>query len=215
MLVFFFFWLIIPYWDIIVIIQKKECDDLQVRVCPAGISWFFNNRMRLLSHNPKNIMGDYVKRGYIAADIGCGPGFFSLALAEMVGEEGRVIAVDIQKEMLDQVAAGAERLKLRPRIILHQCKEDSLGIDQKADFILAFWMVHEVPNVKKFFEEIVTILKPAGLLLLVEPRFHVSASTFQEEIKQACAAGLKPCKEVKVNLSRGMLFSFDRNRGRH
>jgi ubiquinone/menaquinone biosynthesis C-methylase UbiE len=164
--------------------------------------------MRLLSHNPKNIMGDYIKQGYTVADIGCGPGFFSLALAEMVGEEGRVIAVDIQKEMLDKVAAEAERQKLRPRIILHQCKEDSLGIDQKADFILAFWMVHEVSNVKRFFDEIVTILKPEGLLLLVEPRFHVSASTFRKEISQACAAGLRPYKEVKVNLSRGMLLSF-------
>jgi ubiquinone/menaquinone biosynthesis C-methylase UbiE len=181
---------------------------LQIRVCPAGISWFFNNRMRLLSHNPKKIMGDYVKQGYTAVDIGCGPGFFSLALAEMVGEEGCVIAVDIQKEMLDQVAAGAERLKLRSRMILHQCKEESLGIDQKVDFVLAFWMVHEVPNVKILFEEIATILKPGGLLLLVEPRFHVSAVTFREEIKQACAAGLKPYREVKVNISRGMLFSF-------
>lgn len=181
---------------------------MQIRVCPAGISWIFYNRMRLLSHNPKNIMGDYVKQGYTAADIGCGPGFFSLALAEMVGEEGRVIAVDIQKEMLDKVAAEAERQKLSPRIILHQCKEDSLGIDQKADFVLAFWMVHEVPNVKRFFDEIVTILKPEGLLPLVEPRFHVSASTFREEISQACAAGLKPYKEVNVNLSRAILLSF-------
>lgn len=181
---------------------------MQVRVCPAGLSWFFNNRMRLLSHNPKKIMGDYVKQGYTAADIGCGPGFFSLALAEMVGEEGRIIAVDLQKEMLDKVAAGAERLKLRPRIILHQCKEDSLGLEEKADFVLAFWMVHEVPNVKGLFDEIVTILKPEGLLLLVEPRYHVSAATFREEIKLACASGLKPCQEVKVNLSRGMLFSF-------
>ena len=180
---------------------------MRIRVCPAGLSWFFNNQMRLLSHNPQNIMGDYVKPGYTAVDIGCGPGFFSLALAEMVGKEGRVIAADIQKEMLDKLEDAAERRKLRSRIILHQCKEESLGLDQKADFVLAFWMVHEVPSVKSLFDQIVTILKPEGLLLLVEPRFHVSAATFQEEINQACASGLKPYKEVKVNLSRGMLFS--------
>jgi ubiquinone/menaquinone biosynthesis C-methylase UbiE len=164
--------------------------------------------MRLLLQNPKKILGDYVKRGYTAVDIGCGPGFFSLALAKMVGEEGRVIAADIHKEMLDMVADGAEHLKLKPRIILHQCRADSLGIAEKADFVLAFWVAHEVPNMIRFFDEIVKMLKPKGLFFLAEPRFHVNASMFQHEIKQAAAAGLKPYKEVKVSLSRGMLFSL-------
>jgi ubiquinone/menaquinone biosynthesis C-methylase UbiE len=182
--------------------------DLQGEVCPVGLSWAFNNKLRLLLHNPKKIMGDYVKSGYTVADIGCGPGFFSLALAEMVGDEGRVIAVDLQKEMLDKLEVSAERLKLLPRIVLHQSKEDKLGIDEKVDFALAFWMVHEIPNMKSFFDEIVTILKPKGLFFMVEPKFHTNAVTFQDEINQARASGLKPYKEVKVSISRGMLFSL-------
>lgn len=153
-------------------------------------------------------MGDYVKRGQTVADIGCGPGFFSVALAEMVGEEGRVLSVDLQPQMLAKVKAAAERRDLQSRIILHQCKEDSLNIDEKVDFALAFWMVHEVPDARRFFDDIVSILKPNGFFMLVEPKGHTNTAKFQSEISAACEAGLKPCKEIKVRISRGMLFSL-------
>jgi len=181
--------------------------SLSCVVCPAWLSSLLDNMFRAFIHNPQKIMGDYVKRGQTVADIGCGPGFFSLALAEMVGEEGRVLSVDLQPQMLAKVKVAAERLDLQPPIVLHQCKKDSLNIEEKVDFALAFWMVHEVPNARNFFDDIVSILKPNGLFMLVEPRVHTNATKFQAEITDACEAGLKPCKELKVRISRGMLFS--------
>ncbi|MGE5421941.1 MAG: class I SAM-dependent methyltransferase [Ignavibacteriales bacterium] len=179
---------------------------MQNKVCPSFLSGAFNNKLRLLLHNPHSILGDYIKRGDVVADIGCGPGFFSLALAEMVGKEGCVLAVDIQKEMLDKLQLAAQNQDLQSRIKLHQCNENSLNIDEKVDFALAFWMVHEVPNTKRFFDEVVTILKPGGLFLMVEPKIHTSFSTFQKEINQACSSGLQPHKGIKVNFSRALLF---------
>lgn len=179
---------------------------MQNRVCPSFLSGAFNNKLRLLLHNPHSILGDYVKPGDIVADIGCGPGFFSLPLAEMVGEEGSVIALDVQKEMLDKLHLAAQNRNLQSRIRLHQCNENSLGIYEKVDFALAFWMVHEVPNTKEFLDQVVTILKPEGLFLMVEPKVHTSYSTFQEEINLACSSGLKPYKKVSVNISRAILF---------
>jgi hypothetical protein len=44
--------------------------------------------------------------------------------------------------------------------------------------------------------------------MLVEPKRHTNAAKFQAEITAACEAGLKPCKELKVRISRGMLFSL-------
>lgn len=177
-------------------------------VCPVWLSAFFNNTFRNYIHNPHKIMGNYVKRGQTAADIGCGPGFFSVALAEMVGDEGRVLSVDLQPQMLARVKAAAEGRDLQSRIILHQCKANSLNIYEKVDFALAFWMVHEVPDARRFFDDIVSILKPNGLFMLVEPKGHTNAAKFQSEISAACEAGLKPCKEIKVRISRGMLFSL-------
>lgn len=45
-----------------------------------------------------------------AMDIGCGPGFFTLAMARMAGPEGKVIAIDMQQEMLDLVKKKSDRL---------------------------------------------------------------------------------------------------------
>lgn len=177
-------------------------------VCPVQLSGALNSRLRKLLHDPKNIMGEYVHQGFTAADIGCGPGYFTLALADMVGEEGRVIAVDIQKEMLSKLKARTEALKLQSRISLHQCSEDKIGINAKLDFVLAFWMVHEVPDPQKLFAEIVALLKPEGLFLMVEPLFHTSAASFRDEVIKAQTAGLTPYKEVKVSISRAMLFSL-------
>lgn len=182
--------------------------NLSDAVCPVWLSSLLDNKLRTFVHNPQKIMGDYVKRGQTVADIGCGPGFFSVALAEMVGEEGRVWAVDLQPQMLAKVKVTAERLDIQSRMVLHQCQENSLNIEEKMDFALAFWMVHEVPSARKFFDDIVNILKPNGLFMLIEPKVHTNAAKFQAEITAAYEAGLKPCKELKVRISRGMLFSL-------
>jgi ubiquinone/menaquinone biosynthesis C-methylase UbiE len=176
-------------------------------VCPVYLSSMLNNTFRKRIHNPRKIFGEYVKPGQTVADIGCGPGFFSIALAEMVGEEGQVLSVDLQPEMLAQVKANGERLNLQSRIVLTQCENNNLNIEQKVDFVLAFWMVHEVPDARAFFDNIVRILKPNGLFMMIEPKGHTSAEQFQTEIAAAGEAGLKPCKEVKVSISRGILFS--------
>ena len=60
------------------------------------------------------------------------------------------------------------------------------------DFALAFYVVHEVPSAEAFLKEIVSILKPKGRLLVVEPMFHVSANTFERTIEVAEKAGLSP-----------------------
>ncbi len=72
----------------------------------------------------------------------------------------------------------------------------------KVDFVLAFYMVHEVPNLEKFFEEIDSILKPKGQALIVEPSFRVSKKAFEETIRKARGAGLKPVEGPKVLLSK-------------
>lgn len=177
-------------------------------VCPVYLSSMLNNRIRKLIHDPKKILSEYVHKGDTVADIGCGPGFFSIALADMVGEQGHVIAVDLQRGMLDKVKSESERLNIQSRITPHQCREDRLDIKEKVDFVLAFWMVHEVPNARNMFDEIVSILKPGGRFMLVEPKLHTFASTFQSEIDQACSAGLRPDKKLDINISRGMLFSL-------
>jgi hypothetical protein len=70
-------------------------------------------------------------------------------------------------------------------------------------------MVHEVPNPKRFFEEINSILKPNRQFLIVEPPFHVSKTAFQEMIRKARDAGLKAVEGPKVLLSKTVILKKD------
>jgi ubiquinone/menaquinone biosynthesis C-methylase UbiE len=135
-------------------------------------------------------------------DIGCGTGFFSIDVAQMVGPSGRVIASDLQEGMLQKLRDKIQGTELEERITLHQCEENQVGVSVNVDFVLAFYMVHEVSNSKEFFKEIKSILKPDGQVLIVEPPFRVSKRAFEETIRKARDAGLRPVEGPKVLLSK-------------
>jgi len=176
------------------------------RACPYWLAGTLDNPLRRWLHKPEKILDGLVREGQTVLDLGCGPGYFSVGMARMVGEEGRVIAVDLQAGMLELVRRKAERAGLLQRIQLHQCAPDRIGIGEKVDFALAFWMVHEVPDPDSFLNEVRTLLKPEGRFLLVEPDLHVAKIDFQKTLDRACAVGMKPVKELKVSISRSMLF---------
>jgi ubiquinone/menaquinone biosynthesis C-methylase UbiE len=167
-----------------------------------------DNPIRRLIHNPQKILGGYIEPGQTVLDLGCGPGTFSLAMAKMVGESGKVIAVDVQEEMLQIVRKKAARQGLESRIVTHKSGPDGIGISEKVDFALAFYMVHEVPDSEAFLKETASVLKPKGKLLVVEPKMHVSAAAFEKTIEVARQAGLRFISEPKIRFSRSKLLSL-------
>ncbi len=175
-------------------------------ICPWWLAYSFDNPLRRFLHDPGKVLAGLVPPGGTVLDIGCGMGYFTLALARMVGPEGRVIAVDLQEPMLRRVRKRAARESLSSRIELHLCGPESLGVTVRADFILAFWVVHEAGDRRAFLQEVRGLLSPGGHLLVAEPRMHVSASDFRETVELARAAGLVPAGEPRIRWSRAMLF---------
>ena len=179
---------------------------MNLHVCPWWLAYLFNNPLRKLLHNPEDIVRDYIEEGTAVVDIGCGWGFFTIPMAKLVGEKGYVVAVDIQEKMLQIVKRYAEHEGLLSRIQLHQCTADKLGISKRVDFALAFYMVHEVSNIKVFFNETNSILKDDANLLLVEPKMHVTLKNFKKTIEYANEAGLRDYSEPNIRMSRAILF---------
>lgn len=175
-------------------------------VCPWWLIRAFDNPVRRLFQNPEAILAGLIAPGQTAVDIGCGIGYFTLALARLVGEHGLVFAVDLQSHMLNGLQRRAERQGLSKRIRLHQCTPDSLGLSEPVDFILAFWMVHEVPDRARLFREIRSLLKPQARLLFVEPKMHVGGDQFAQSVAFANQAGLREAGEPRIRLSRSRLF---------
>jgi len=159
-----------------------------------------------MSHNPKKILARYIKPGDTVLDVGCGPGFFTIPMARMVGEKGLVIAADISAGMLERVKRRAERAGVSGRILLQLSEKNRLGVSQKADFALAFWTAHEAGDLGRFFADINAALQPDGVFLLVEPKMHVSDMSYDEIVAGAEKAGLRPFGEVAVRLSRATAF---------
>ena len=178
------------------------------RICSWKHAFALDNPIRRIIHNPQKILGEYIEPGQTVLDLGCGPGTFSIAMAKMVGESGKVIAVDVQEEMLQIVRKKAARQGLESRIATHKSGPDRIGLSEKVDFALAFYMVHEVPNAEAFLKEVASVLKPKGKLLIVEPKFHVSAAAFERTIDIAQQAGLRSISEPKIRFSRSKLLSL-------
>jgi ubiquinone/menaquinone biosynthesis C-methylase UbiE len=179
----------------------------RIYVCPAEFAGSLDNSVRKLVHKPHRILETYISKGMTVLDLGCGPGFFTIDMAKLVGETGRIIAADLQQGMLDKVAAKIIGTDLDQRIELHKCQEDSIGISQKVDFILAFWMVHEVPDKQRLFEEMKSVLKPGGRIWIIEPKIHVTEKSFKKMIELLVLAGLEILEKPRIWLSRSVLLS--------
>jgi len=170
-------------------------------VCPVWIGYLLASPVRNLYHHPKGIIGPYVKRGMTVLDFGCAMGFFSLAMARAVGPSGRVIAVDVQEKMVESLTKRAKRAGLAEIIEPYVCPPDTVGLkgrDGTIDFILAFAVVHEVPDPRRLFGEFFRLLKLEGKLLLAEPKGHVSEEAFERTLAIAGESGLSPLKNLKI-----------------
>jgi ubiquinone/menaquinone biosynthesis C-methylase UbiE len=175
-------------------------------VCPVKRAGILDHRIRRWLQDPQKILKPYIEEGMTVLDIGCGPGFFSIDMAHMVGRSGRVIASDLQEGMLQKLREKIQGTELQERITLHQCEENKVGLSVNVDFVLAFYMVHEVPNPKEFFKEIKSILKPNGQFLIVEPPFRISKRAFEETVRKARDVGFKPMEGPKVLLSKTVML---------
>ncbi len=124
-----------------------------------------DNPLRRLFSPPGRFVGPFVGPGQTAADLGCGPGFFTVALADRVGPEGVVYAVDSDPKAVRAVVTkagerGFRTVKARP------CSAAALGFiaSGTVDFILAHGLLCSIAPAERdaAVAEIKRILKPGG-----------------------------------------------------
>jgi ubiquinone/menaquinone biosynthesis C-methylase UbiE len=177
------------------------------RVCPVELAGSLDNTLRRWLQNPFRILGHFVQEGMTVLDAGCGPGFFTIPMAQMVGATGRVIAVDLQEGMLAKVRRKIAGTGLENRILLRRCAPGSLDVPEPVDFALLFYMVHEIPDPERFFGELARAVKRDGRVLVVEPPFHVSKAAFRKTLAAAGAAGFRSAPGPRVVLSKTAILA--------
>jgi predicted methyltransferase len=108
-----------------------------------------------------------VKPGHRVADIGCGFGYFTFRLAARVGAEGKVYAVDIDKEAIDRVRRRKESEKIEEvEPILGESADPRLPND--LDAVLIVDSYHEFREYNQIAQAVFRSLKPGGRLVIID-----------------------------------------------
>ena len=180
------------------------------RICPWWMGYFLLSPLRRLYHNPAKILAPYVRQGMHVLDVGPGMGFFTIPLVRYVAPAGRVYCIDVQKKMLTALKKRAQRANVIDRLDIRICSADSLGIDDlinKIDFILAFAVVHEIHVQENFFRELFDALKPKGLLLMSEPKNHVTEKSYKTSLAIAEESGFRIVDNPEIPKNHSVLMS--------
>jgi ubiquinone/menaquinone biosynthesis C-methylase UbiE len=180
--------------NILNLVQNKN------HTCPWWLCFTFDNPLRKLIHNPIKILNPFLKKDDSVLDLGPGMGYFTLPICEIVGNKGTVYAADIQKKMLDRIHLKATQKNIE-NLKTFLIGDDGLNIDFSFDFILLFWMFHEVSEKEALLNELKNNLKDSGKMLIVEPKIHVGAKQFTKELEIAQNVGLNIIDYPKILIS--------------
>ena len=183
-------------------------NEQKTKVCPVELSGSLDNKLRRWLQNPSKLLAPYIKPEMKVLDMGCGPGFFTIEIAKMIGREGNVFSVDLQEGMLNQIKNKIKGTELEKRIHLIKSGVDNFVVPDKVDFILAFYMIHEVPDKENLFKLLKNILNENGRFLIVEPKlFHVSKKEFELTLQKAEQAGFKITNGPKLPFSHSAILN--------
>ena len=179
------------------------------KVCPWWLGYLLVSPLRKLLQKPEKVIEPYVREGMTVVEIGPGMGFFTLELARKVTAAGRVIAIDIQPQMLERLEQRAKAAGLQDRIETRLARSDSMGmadLAQAVDFVFAYAVVHELPDDRAFFQEAFTVLKPGATLFIAEPGHHVSLDKFNRELQTARAEGFEIVEQGTAGIGHRALL---------
>ena len=159
-----------------------------------------------------------VKRGQRVLDFGCGSGNHTIPAARVVGKEGRVYALDKDKEVLDGLTQKAESLGLKNIRRIDTSGDTEIGLDDDVDVILLYDVLHshyfpQADDRRKLLDEIYRVSKP-GTLISVCPT-HIETEELKEEIESASfclESEYSGMLVVHGNIEEGQLLNFKKGK---
>lgn len=184
----------------------------EMHVCPWQAGNLLSISARRLVHNPERILRPHITAGMTVMDVGCGMGYFTIPMARMVGGRGKVIAADLQPEMLDGMLINAEKSGVKSRIEPRLCGKNSMNIGDlsgKINFAILFMMLHEVPDRERLVREVCDALEPGGKVLFAEPMGHVAKQSFERSLQMMRQTGLVVAEPLRIALCRAVLLEKD------
>jgi len=175
------------------------------RPFPASMAWLLDNPVARMQAN-RLVRRLPIATGSRVVDIGCGPGRLTVPVARIVGDEGEVLAVDLQPEMLAIVERRAAGAGLRNIRTLRAAAGDGAVPAGRYDIGLLVTVLGEIPRTRRTaaMEEIAAALRPGGLLVVVEAVFDPHRLSRDAVLVLASPAGLELEREDRGRLVSAM-----------
>ncbi|EKQ56171.1 MULTISPECIES: class I SAM-dependent methyltransferase [unclassified Clostridium] len=127
-----------------------------------------NEQRRKLLPPKQTLINLGLQKGDMMADIGCGIGYFTIPASKIVGDSGKIIAMDISPEMLQDVQMKINENNIS-NIEIILTEENNLKLeDNKATFAFISLVLHEANDKENFLSEVKRIIAPGGKIAIVE-----------------------------------------------
>jgi ubiquinone/menaquinone biosynthesis C-methylase UbiE len=112
-----------------------------------------------------------LKKGDVVADFGCGAGVYAFVISKLVGDRGKVYAVDIHKEILEKINHEADKMNIINIETILADLEKKVEIESySCDCIILSNILSLVGDIDRVLEEAKRILKPDGIYLIIDWR---------------------------------------------
>jgi len=137
--------------------------------------------LRDIFYPPKYILKDIrINPGDTVLDFGCGPGSYSVAIAELLRGTGKIFAIDTHPLAIKKVCQIARKKKLQNiQTILSDC--DTGLPSNSVDVILLYYIFNDLENSDRVIRELHRVLKPEGLLSFSEYNINKISSRFEKK----------------------------------
>jgi ubiquinone/menaquinone biosynthesis C-methylase UbiE len=148
-------------------LPSGRCYDTSVYKFDPRRRSILDDPKRLFFENPDEILSEVgLGSGEVAADIGCGTGFFTIPLARHIGGNGKVYALDTSPTMIKELRKRTRNLK---QVSPMHSQENKFPLGNgSVDFVLLVNMIHELEDWKLFLKEVKRILRPGGRVCVVD-----------------------------------------------
>ena len=162
----------------------------------AGAGWLIRNKREREESAEEMRAALELKPGMVVCDMGSGNGYHSLPLEKAVAPEGRVLAVDIQPEMLTMLQKRAENQGVTNVETIEGKAHDPMLPESSCDLVLMVDVYHEFSHPEPMLAGMRKALKPGGQIVLVEYREEDATVPIKPEHKMS-----KPqiLKEMEAN----------------
>lgn len=163
-----------------------------------GASWLERTEREQEENVSQAILNMKLKPNEVIADIGAGSGYYAFRMAKQV-PEGKVLAVDLQPEMLDIMRQKIKKNKIKNVELIQATEESPHLADNSIDMAIMVDVYHELSYPKEVMQEIVSALKPNGRFILLEYRMEdpkvpikrLHKMSLEQAVKEMKAVGLK------------------------